>query len=333
MADTMAMRDSGTSKPILEENCKLLQNCGKIQQELYFGKIQNGKGKSVTDSVDQDKLTAAQQQLQQVLNTIKLKYKYNYVFASPRLTHIASQRLKQSFKYRPSNTIEGKGVYTFTGSTKKEDVYSTPEQLYEFKNDIITRNDITIWLGDLNYRIGGLQTRERVFELLAQSQQTTLLTRYEQLLHEKDISGTIFHGFKEGKICFPPSYKYDVGSQTFDSSQKSRIPSWTDRILFIDNCSQCFHELYQLCDCYGVGKDGKSVANSNLQQPCLFQSLLPSNGTLNTGTQGSLKKTKRTGHGPCQKILLERYGSVQTVSFSDHKPVFAHFFINVGEGK
>lgn len=36
----------------------------------------------------------------------------------------------------------------------------------------------------------------------------------------------------EAPITFPPTYKYNQGTQTFDSSWKQRIPSYTDRILF-----------------------------------------------------------------------------------------------------
>ena len=35
-----------------------------------------------------------------------------------------------------------------------------------------------------------------------------------------------------GTIFFPPSFKYDKGSDKFDSSSKARTPAWTDRILF-----------------------------------------------------------------------------------------------------
>jgi inositol polyphosphate 5-phosphatase INPP5E len=44
--------------------------------------------------------------------------------------------------------------------------------------------------------------------------------------------GAAFKGFKEAKIQFPPTYKYDVGTQEFDTSSKQRAPAYTDRILY-----------------------------------------------------------------------------------------------------
>ena len=37
----------------------------------------------------------------------------------------------------------------------------------------------------------------------------------------------------EGPLNFKPTYKYDLGTADYDTSSKGRIPSWTDRILFV----------------------------------------------------------------------------------------------------
>jgi len=42
----------------------------------------------------------------------------------------------------------------------------------------------------------------------------------------------VFHGFNEGPTNFIPTYKYDLFSNDFDTSEKCRVPAWTDRVLW-----------------------------------------------------------------------------------------------------
>lgn len=121
---------------------------------------------------------------------------------------------------------------------------------------------IIVWLGDLNYRIQGIENHSvrnminkdlhgvnilnfiftslpnyelphqvysdinaRTYNLMQ------LLSSNDQLLQEAE-RGEIFKGFREGTLTFKPTYKYDVGSSNYDTSYKVRVPSWTDRILF-----------------------------------------------------------------------------------------------------
>lgn len=44
--------------------------------------------------------------------------------------------------------------------------------------------------------------------------------------------GKCFKGFIEGDVNFAPTYKYDLFSDDYDTSDKLRIPAWTDRVLF-----------------------------------------------------------------------------------------------------
>ncbi|CAG9094088.1 unnamed protein product [Plutella xylostella] len=57
------------------------------------------------------------------------------------------------------------------------------------------------------------------------------------LLHADQLTtvledGAAFRDFREAPITFPPTYKYDPGTQVFDTSSKQRAPAYTDRILY-----------------------------------------------------------------------------------------------------
>ncbi|KAK1315713.1 Type I inositol 1,4,5-trisphosphate 5-phosphatase 11 [Acorus calamus] len=90
-------------------------------------------------------------------------------------------------------------------------------------------SDITLWLGDLNYRIQGIDTLPT--RSLIHRNLHNLLTSEDQLLQEAE-RGQVFNGYCEGTLTFKPTYKYNVGSSNYDTSYKIRVPAWTDRILF-----------------------------------------------------------------------------------------------------
>lgn len=92
----------------------------------------------------------------------------------------------------------------------------------------LRQSDVVVWLGDLNYRIEG--SRKSVSLLIRQNLQK-LLRAKDQLSREAE-KGEIFHGFCEGPLSFRPTYKYDIGTDDYDTSAKERVPSWTDRILY-----------------------------------------------------------------------------------------------------
>ena len=46
-----------------------------------------------------------------------------------------------------------------------------------------------------------------------------------QLSNER-AAGRTFSGFEEAPIAFAPSYKYDIFSDVYDSSEKCRVPAW-----------------------------------------------------------------------------------------------------------
>jgi len=42
-------------------------------------------------------------------------------------------------------------------------------------------------------------------------------------------AGVAFVGYEEGPLLFQPTYRYDVGTDIYDTSEKMRIPAWTGR--------------------------------------------------------------------------------------------------------
>ena len=89
-------------------------------------------------------------------------------------------------------------------------------------------HDFVFWMGDLNYRVDMVRS---TVEQAVKDAQWNLLLANDQLLKQRDLN-LAFEGFHEARIKFPPTFKYDIDSDIFDSSTKQRVPSWTDRILF-----------------------------------------------------------------------------------------------------
>ncbi|RKP15480.1 Endonuclease/exonuclease/phosphatase [Piptocephalis cylindrospora] len=84
------------------------------------------------------------------------------------------------------------------------------------------------WMGDLNYRINLPEAKLR--PLLDSGSYPSVL-EFDQLAMEIK-AGRVFEGFKEGEVEFCPTYKYDIGTNQFDTSEKRRLPAWCDRILW-----------------------------------------------------------------------------------------------------
>ncbi|KAI9007218.1 Endonuclease/exonuclease/phosphatase [Gaertneriomyces semiglobifer] len=91
--------------------------------------------------------------------------------------------------------------------------------------------DHLFFLGDLNYRIGLPHAEVKA---LVEKGDIEQLLAFDQLLIERGAK-RVFHGFKEAPITFVPTFKYDIGTSRFDTSEKKRTPSFCDRILWFQN--------------------------------------------------------------------------------------------------
>ncbi|RXM94245.1 Phosphatidylinositol 4,5-bisphosphate 5-phosphatase A [Acipenser ruthenus] len=88
---------------------------------------------------------------------------------------------------------------------------------------------VVFWFGDLNFRIETLDMH--FVKLSIDGNKLSTLWEKDQLNMAKE-SETVLEGFHEGPLKFPPTYKFDVGTNTYDTSAKKRKPAWTDRILW-----------------------------------------------------------------------------------------------------
>ncbi|XP_026717174.1 inositol polyphosphate 5-phosphatase K isoform X2 [Athene cunicularia] len=90
-------------------------------------------------------------------------------------------------------------------------------------------HDVLFCFGDLNFRIAdyGIHfVRESInnkrYNLLWEKDQLNMAKKKEAFLQE----------FIEGPLQFKPTYKFDLYSDVYDTSEKKRKPAWTDRILW-----------------------------------------------------------------------------------------------------
>ncbi|WRT68300.1 uncharacterized protein IL334_005276 [Kwoniella shivajii] len=94
----------------------------------------------------------------------------------------------------------------------------------------ILDHELVILNGDLNYRID--QRRENVISSISAGELSYLL-EHDQLRKEMRSNHAFrLRNFEEAPITFAPTYKYNPGSNDYDSSEKRRIPAWCDRILY-----------------------------------------------------------------------------------------------------
>jgi hypothetical protein len=83
-----------------------------------------------------------------------------------------------------------------------------------------------------------LKTLKQVIQLLKKQDYGTLLAA-DQLVKQIKVpeKGSIFEGFVEKPISFPPTYKFTPMTSHYDRRRqgKQRIPAWCDRIIHRTN--------------------------------------------------------------------------------------------------
>jgi hypothetical protein len=136
---------------------------------------------------------------------------------------------------------------------KKKTIISLKESIFD--------QDLIFWMGDLNYRIR-YPNRQEVLKMISDSKFQELEI-YDQLKEQIRL-GNVFKDFSEGKLNFAPSYKFNIGTCIYDTSDKKKLPAWTDRILWkskIKKLSSIINQKYYKCYSKFLTSDHKPVAS------------------------------------------------------------------------
>ena len=134
------------------------------------------------------------------------------------------------------------------------------------RNITIQDHEHIFWFGDLNYRIS--MSNERCRYLIENGAFDELIANDQ--LREERANKAAFHDFNEGAIKFYPTYKFDKGTNQYDTSEKQRTPSWTDRILF--TCTQRRDQIKQLfySSCMDIDFSDHKPVYSKFECPVRF---------------------------------------------------------------
>ncbi|KAJ3024016.1 UNVERIFIED_CONTAM: hypothetical protein HDU68_008348 [Siphonaria sp. JEL0065] len=84
--------------------------------------------------------------------------------------------------------------------------------------------------GDLNYRID--LPREVVISEIERRNWGYLLEHDQLSIQLKTNAQFGLRTFNEGPLQFAPTFKYNIKSNEYDTSEKKRVPAWCDRILY-----------------------------------------------------------------------------------------------------
>ena len=95
---------------------------------------------------------------------------------------------------------------------------------------MVLDHEICVLSGDMNYRID--LPRDIVMNAIRRNDIEKLLEHDQLLVQRRKNPGLRLRPFSEAPITFAPTYKYNVGSDEYDTSEKKRTPAYCDRIYY-----------------------------------------------------------------------------------------------------
>ncbi|KAF9111632.1 hypothetical protein BGX27_004645 [Mortierella sp. AM989] len=116
-----------------------------------------------------------------------------------------------------------------------------PEVFWFGDGTMAMDHEVCFLSGDLNYRID-VKFSDAVAKV--QAQDWLYLKQHDQLEQQRNRNPQfVLRAFNESELRFAPTYKYDPGTDTYDTSPKHRTPAWCDRILWRGrNVRQLFYK-------------------------------------------------------------------------------------------
>jgi phosphatidylinositol-bisphosphatase len=110
--------------------------------------------------------------------------------------------------------------------------------------------DYKFFFGDLNFRVnqGYHEMCEKLAAISKETDHSVVMQMLGDLLNQEQLllakpSHEYLQNYWEGLITFFPTYKYDSGTNDWDT-KKSRVPSWCDRIMLWNSVGFAFKQLY-----------------------------------------------------------------------------------------
>jgi phosphatidylinositol-bisphosphatase len=174
--------------------------------------------------------------------------------------------------------------------------------------------DIIIWMGDFNYRVN--KRKEEVENIIKDKKEMDLL-QFDQMNSEIKNYNLKSFGYYEGKINFLPTYKYsDDRSNEILCDSNEHIPSWTDRILYKINEDK-FKK---------IENDENKIEN---EENDICEDIKEENNNESDEYEDAREENFDSYKENRDKIIEAHYNSMQNIVFSDHKPVYAYFNVNI----
>jgi endonuclease/exonuclease/phosphatase family metal-dependent hydrolase len=141
--------------------------------------------------------------------------------------HLAAGQTSSNHRHNDANAILEAQIF----ATERDPAVRIDSYVGGGDAAMVLDHELVVLNGDLNYRIDTM-SRDTVVAAVKAGNLAKLLERDQLLVARRRTPSLKLRVFEEMPIGFAPTYKYDVGTDTYDTSEKRRSPAWCDRLLY-----------------------------------------------------------------------------------------------------